>query len=137
MVNMTECVNMLRRRIGDTEEPYAFTEELLTGYVEDAVIQVETDYAAGYSVEFGFFTDDIPLPNANLFVVKAHYLFALRTKGKADRDNFRMVKGRLTLDNTNQAADHAETIRFLDEEYKKTLYRVKSGGSSIKGVRVE
>ena len=128
---------MLRRRIGDTDEPYTFSDELLTGYIEDAVAQVELDYSTGISTELGLFVEDIPVPNANLFVLKAHYLVKLRTKDKADRDNFRMVKGRLTLDNSNQARDHGETLKFLIDEYQKTLYRVRSNGASIRGVRME
>jgi hypothetical protein len=75
--------------------------------------------------------------DAQLFAIKAHYIITLTTKSKADRDNFRMVKGRLTLDNTNQADDHAETLRLLDAEYRRTLFLIKNGGLANKGVRVE
>src|SRR5205085_5473543 len=108
MANMQECIDTLRRRIGDTELPYTYTDDLLKGYIADAVSQVELDYTRGVAVEFGFFVEDVTPQDVVLFCVKAHYLVTLRTKDKAGRDNFRMVKGRLTLDNTGQAKDHKD-----------------------------
>lgn len=137
MANMDECVSMLRRRIGDTDEPFTFTDDLLIGYVEDAVSLVELDYKRNIITEFGQFNDDISITDATLFVIKAHYLVKLRSKDKADRDNFLMRKGRLTLDNTNQAKDHAETLRLIDVEYKRVLYQAKNSGGSIQGIRME
>lgn len=137
MANMGECIAMLRRRIGDTEEPYTFSEDLLVGYMEDAVGMVELDYKRGIIAEYGMFEEDISIGDATLFVIKAHYLVKLRTKDKADRDNFLMRKGRLTLDNTNQAGDHAETIKLIDIEYKRVLYQAKNSGTSISGIRME
>jgi hypothetical protein len=137
MANMQECIDTLRRRIGDTEETYTYTDELLIGYIGDAVNEVELDYNRGIIVEFGTFADDITPQDVVLFCAKAHFLMTLRTKDLADRNNFRMVKGRLTLDNTNQSKDHAETLAILSKEYMKILFRVKSGGGSIKGMRVE
>lgn len=135
-MDIYQMVEMLRRRIGDTEEPYTFEDDILIGYIEDAVSYVEIDWARGYEVEFGSFNIEPNKLDASLFVLKAHYLIKLRTKDKADRDNFRMVKGRLTLDNTNQSSDHKDTLEHLTKEYRQALYRVKNGGS-IKGIRVE
>jgi hypothetical protein len=135
-MQMSDIVNVLRRRIGDTESPYTFTDELLIGYIEDAVASVEMDWSRGFEVNLGVFNQQPDKKDTNLFCIKAHYLIKLRTKDKADRDNFRMVKGRLTLDNTNQSADHKDTLEFIDKEYKQTLYRMKNGGS-IKGIRME
>lgn len=137
MANMQECIDTLRRRIGDTETPFTYTDDLLTGYISDAVNEVELDYERGLFVDFGTFINDISNQDVVLFCIKAHYLMTLRAKDLSDRNNFRMVKGRLTLDNTNQSKDHADTLEHLTNEYKKVLYRAKSGGNSIKGVRVE
>ncbi|WP_336784159.1 hypothetical protein [Paenibacillus illinoisensis] len=144
-----EILAIVRRRIGDTETPYTYADDLLLGYIGDAIDQVELEYQR--EVALNIIVDSItnvvsgeiiaPLEltrlDAQLFATKAHYLITLRTKGQADRDNFRMVKGRLTLDNTNQSDDHAETLRLIDLEYRRALYRVKNGNGSIKGVRME
>jgi hypothetical protein len=135
-MEMFDVINVLRRRIGDTEEPFTFTDDLLIGYIEDAVASVEVDWERGFEVSFGAFNVVPDKKDANLFCVKAHYLIKLRTKDKADRDNFRMVKGRLTLDNTNQSTDHKDTLELIDKEYKRLLYRAKNGGR-IDGVRME
>lgn len=135
-MEMFDMISVLRRRIGDTEEPFTFTDDLLAGYIEDAVASVEMDWERGFEVTFGSFNIEPDKKDANLFCVKAHYLLKLRTKDKADRDNFRMVKGRLTLDNTNQSADHKDTLEFIEKEYRQTLHRMKNGGS-IKGIRME
>lgn len=137
MANMNECLLMLRRRIGDTEEPYVFSDSLLMGYVEDAVAQVEMDYKRGITLNSNVFVEDIEPTDVVLFTIKAHYLIKLRTKDKADRDNFLMKKGRLTLDNTGQAKDHADTLDLINKEYVLALTKVKNGGSSFKGVRME
>lgn len=133
---MSDILLILRRRIGDTEDPFTFDDDLLTGYIEDSVAQVEVDWTRGFEVEFGSFNQEPTKQDANLFCIKAHYLIKLRTKDKADRDNFRMVKGRLTLDNTNQSSDHKDTLELIDKEYRRVLYRAKNGGN-ISGVRME
>lgn len=135
-MEMFDVLNMFRRRIGDTEEPFTFTDDLLVGYIEDAVASVEMDWERGFDVTLGSFNIEPEKKDVNLFCIKAHYLLKLRTKDKADRDNFRMVKGRLTLDNTNQSADHKDTLEFIDKEYKRLMYRAKNGGG-INGVRME
>lgn len=137
MANMNECLLMLRRRIGDTEEPYVFSDSLLMGYIEDAVAQVEMDYNRGITLNSNVFVEDIESTDVVLFTIKAHYLIKLRTKDKADRDNFLMKKGRLTLDNTGQAKDHADTLELINKEYVLALTKVKNGGSGFKGVRME
>jgi hypothetical protein len=137
MANMQECIDVLRRRIGDTDTPFTFTDELLTGYVEDAVNQVELDWHRGVTTSFGLFDKEITMLDVTLFCVKAHYLIKLRTKDKADRDNFLMRKGRLTLDNTNQAKDHGDTLKIIDSEYRRVLYQAKNGSASIQGIRME
>ena len=133
---MSMMLQMLRRRVGDTEAPYTYDDELLKGYLSDAIYAVEMDWERGFQIENDIF---LPVPtqrDATLFCIKAHYLLKLRTKDKADRDNFRMVKGRLTLDNTNQSGDHLETLKLLEKEYTRTLFKFKNGGR-IEGVRVE
>jgi hypothetical protein len=135
-MEMFDIVNVLRRRVGDTEDPYTFSDELLQGYIEDAVASVEMDWERGFEVSFGSFNIEPSRMDATLFCVKAHYLIKLRTKDKADRDNFRMVKGRLTLDNTNQSKDHNDTLELLEKEYRQVLHKMKNG-KSIKGVRME
>lgn len=135
-MNMADVLMVLRRRIGDTVQPYTYTDDLLTGYVGDAVAKVELDWARGFSVDFGIFNVVPSKLDANLFCIKAHYLIQLGMKDQADRNNFRMVKGRLTLDNTNQAKDHLDTLNILNNEYKKELMRAKNG-PTIKGVRME
>lgn len=137
MANMQDCLDALRRRIGDTDTPYTYADSLLTGYISDAVNEVELDYERGISVQYGTFPKDISTSDVVLFCVKAHYLMTLRNKDLSDRNNFRMVKGRLTLDNTNQSKDHADMLAHLTAEYTRVLFRAKSGGNSIKGVRVE
>jgi hypothetical protein len=135
-MQMSDVLLVLRRRIGDNVDPFTYDDDLLTGYVEDAVAQVELDWARGFSVDFGSFNVEPTKLDANLFCIKAHYLMKLSTKDQADRNNFRMVKGRLTLDNTNQAKDHKDTLDLIDKEYKKALYHSKNG-PTIKGVRLE
>lgn len=135
-MNMISIIKVLRRRIGDTETPYTFTDELLEGYIEDAVASVEVDWKRDFEVDSGLFSKEPSKQDVNLFCIKAHYLIKLRTKDKADRDNFRMVKGRLTLDNTNQSKDHMDTLEAIDKEYKQALYRTKNDGT-IKGIRME
>jgi hypothetical protein len=147
MITVDDVLKVFRRRIGDTDTPFTYEDDLLYGYISDAVNQVEIDYNRGISVnittegDITTATFDSPIDlqggDAQLFAIKAHYIITLRTKDRSDRDNFRMVKGRLTLDNTNQSKDHAETLRLLDIEYKNTLYKARTGGFSIKGVRVE
>lgn len=136
MANMEECLGILRRRIGDTEEPFTITDEILTGYMEDAVSVVETDYPRGIKTEFGLFVPDILLEDATLFAIKAHYLVALGIKSKSDRDNFLMRKGRLTLDNSRQSGDHKETLDLIDKEYKRVLAQRRNFGQ-LKGIRME
>jgi hypothetical protein len=133
---MSDVLLVLRRRIGDNVDPFTYDDDLLTGYIEDAVAQVELDWARGFSVDFGSFNIEPTKQDANLFCVKAHYLMKVSTKDQADRNNFRMVKGRLTLDNTNQAKDHKDTLELLEREYKRTLHQCKNG-PTIKGVRLE
>lgn len=149
MAAANDILSIVRRRIGDTDAPYTYADDLLMGYISDAIDQVEIEYSRNISVSIE--TDeqtgdtlteivspvDLVRADFQLYATKAHYLIVLRTKGQADRDNFRMVKGRLTLDNTNQSDDHAETLRIIDAEYKRALYRVKNGNSSLKGVRME
>jgi hypothetical protein len=137
-MDMTGILKILRRRIGDTDTPYTFTDDLLTGYIEDAVAQVEMDWERGFMVDSAssVFNIEPTMQDATLFCIKAHYLIKLRTKDKADRDNFRMVKGRLTLDNTNQSSDHKDTLEFIEKEYRRTIYRMKNSGS-LTGVRME
>jgi hypothetical protein len=135
-MEMYQVIEILRRRVGDTEDPFTYDDDLLTGYIEDAVAYVELDWERGYEVEFGSFNLEPSRIDANLFAVKAHYLIKLRTKDQADRNNFRMVKGRLTLDNTNQSKDHLDTLEMIDKEYRQLLHRSKNGGS-IKGLRME
>lgn len=152
MLLASDVLTVFRRRIGDTESPYTFEDVTLYGYISDAIAQIEVDWARGISfsiteedigegnivTRYDIVTDyDLQSVDTQLFAVKSHYLITLTTKSKADRDNFRMVKGRLTLDNTNQAKDHAETLRILDSEYKRTLLVIKNGGLGIKGIRVE
>jgi hypothetical protein len=134
---MNDVIKTLRRRIGDEIGPFVFTDEILTGYVEDAVSQVELDLPRGFSVDLGVFNIEPTKPDCILFAIKAHYLIKLRTKDKADRDNFLLRKGSLTLDNTKQSSDHKETLDLIASEYKKTLFQVKNSGLSIKGVRME
>jgi hypothetical protein len=133
---MSDVIMILRRRIGDTVAPFTYTDDLLSGYIGDAVTQVELDWERGFSVDFGLFNLPIARSDANLFCIKAHYLIKLSTKDQADRNNFRMVKGRLTLDNTNQSKDHKDTLESIEKEYKQVLYRAKNGGS-LTGVRME
>lgn len=137
MANMPDCLNTLRRRIGDTDTPYTYADSLLIGYISDAVNEVELDYKRGIFVDNNIFDNDITSQDVVLFCIKAHYLLTLRNKELSDRNNFRMVKGRLTLDNTNQSKDHAETLEVIADEYRRVLYRIKNGGKSIQGVRVE
>jgi len=137
MAAIENCIQVLRRRIGDTEEPYTFSDELLTGYIDDAVAQVELEWNRGITCSFGVFNVEITPQDVVLFTTMAHYLVKLRTKDKADRDNFLMKKGRLTLDNTNQAGDHMQTLEILMKEYKRVLFQARNGSGSIKGVRVE
>lgn len=141
MLTVTDCLLVLRRRIGDTDLPYTYDDTLLTGYINDSVQAVELDWTRGFDIDSnGNFTSTesyvVSKKDLNLFSVKAHYLITLRTKDKADRDNFRMVKGRLTLDNTGQSKDHMDTLNMLDKEYKRTLHQTKNG-TTIKGVRME
>jgi hypothetical protein len=152
MITVNDVLQVFRRRIGDTETPYTYEDNLLIGYIQDGISQVEMDWSRGIGVTITIIDDTVVPPtttiefdtnyelqniDAQLFAIKAHYIITLTTKSKADRDNFRMVKGRLTLDNTNQADDHAETLRLLDAEYKRTLFLIKNGGLANKGVRVE
>ncbi|MNT28031.1 hypothetical protein D3C72_1636880 [compost metagenome] len=137
MAEMQECVQILRRRVGDTETPYVFEDDLLIGYITDAVLHVELDHYRGISVMNNEFETAVDAIDAVLICIKAHYLLKLRTKDKADRDNFLMRKGRLTLDNTGQSGDHAETLKLINSEYQAMLVKVKNGGSSMKGVRME
>lgn len=132
-----DIVNILRRRIGDDVEPFVFSDDSLTGYIEDAVAQVELDLPRGFVVDFGTFNQEPNKSDGILFAIKAHYLVKLRTKDKSDRDNFLLRKGSLTLDNTKQSSDHKETLDLLESEYKKALFQVRNGGLSIKGVRME
>jgi hypothetical protein len=136
VVNMPECLQILRRRLGDTDTPSVFTDDLLTGYIEDAVPIVETDFPKGIITEFGLFTADIPVTNAILFAIKAHYLTVLGTKTRSDRDNFLLRKGGLTLDNSRQSSDHKETLSLIDKEYRRVLTQARSDGQ-LKGIRME
>jgi hypothetical protein len=139
MANLVNCLETLRRRIGDTETPYTFEDSLLVGYITDAVDEVELDFKRDFYVDLSINEFNKPLERTDvvLFSIKAHYLFKLRTKDKADRDNFLLKKGRLTLDNSNQSKDHDETLERLEKEYRRLLYQSKNGGFSIKGVRME
>lgn len=135
-MQISDVLMILRRRIGDTAQPHTYDDNLLTGYIDDAVAKVELDWSRGFSVDNGLFNMQPTKSDANLFCIKAHYLMKIGTKDQADRNNFRMVKGRLTLDNTNQAKDHLDTLDVIDKEYKIALLKAKNG-TTIKGVRLE
>jgi hypothetical protein len=135
-VELFELRDMVRRRIGDTETPFVFDDDIIDGYISDAILSVEADWSRGIFLDGVDFSQPIEKMDAMLFSVKAHYLIKLRTKDKADRDNFLMKKGRLTLDNTGQSSDHKDTLEMIEKEYSRLLYRLKHGGS-IRGVRME
>lgn len=135
-MQISDVLLILRRRVGDTTLPYTYDDDTLTGYIEDSIAQVELDWYRGFSLDYGMFNIEPDKKDANLFCIKAHYLIQLGMKDQADRNNFRMVKGRLTLDNTNQAKDHLDTLNMLNEEYRKALLRAKNG-PTIKGIRME
>lgn len=142
MYGLTDCLPILRRRIGDTVSPYTYDDTTLEGYISDAIQYVETDWYRGLDVDTSnnivssISGINLGKKDLNLFCVKAHYLVQLMIKDQADRNNFRMVKGRLTLDNTNQAKDHLDTLNLLDKEYRRILHQTKNG-PTIQGVRME
>ncbi|HLI46306.1 MAG TPA: hypothetical protein VKU94_03850 [Geobacterales bacterium] len=141
MYGLADCLPILRRRIGDMVSPYTYSDTVLESYLSDAIQYVETDWNRGLDVDSD---NNIVSPNnivltkkdLNLFCVKAHYLIQLMSKDQADRNNFRMVKGRLTLDNTNQSKDHLDTLNLLDKEYRRLLHQTKNG-PTIRGIRME
>lgn len=133
---MTDIVSILRRRIGDTTQTYTYDDTTLQGYISDAVGLVELEWEQLYEVVNGLFNMDVDSKSANVFAIKAHYLLALATKDVADRNNFLMKKGTLTLNNSHQSKDHLDTLNAIDKEYKRALYRAKNGGS-LHGLRME
>lgn len=135
-MQMSDIILILRRRIGDTLTPTTYDDNTLTGYIEDSVAQVELEWFQQYDASNGLFNRDVDKNSATVFAIKAHFLLALSIKDQADRNNFLMKKGRLTLDNRNQSKDHLDTIEAIDKEYKRALYRAKNNGA-LQGIRME
>lgn len=68
-----EIVPILRRAIGDNEEPYAYTDNFLADYIIDAINEIRLDWTHGYSVDSDTYTVEPDVENSHqvLFAMKA------------------------------------------------------------------
>jgi len=127
---MQKAINKLRRRINDTDQSSpVYQDEELYDLIADAVDELELHmYQKGRTVADGDFVrqgSGLPVTvtpaEMSLYVLQAALIFAMGTKAKADRDNFSLRKPNLSVDTSGQSADHAETIRILQDEIRRTL----------------
>lgn len=135
-------VPKLRRRIGDDVEPYAFPDERLEGFIQDAVDHLETGmYKKGRRVMGDSIVDSegnaVILSGSEqaIYVIQAAILFTKATKSRADRDNFALRKPNLSVDTSGQSSDHEKTIAILEDELRKTITSLAI--MNIGGYRVE
>lgn len=135
-------VPKLRRRIGDDVEPYAFPDERLEGFIQDAVDYLETGmYKKGRRVMGDNIVDSegnaVILSGSEqaIYVIQAAILFTKATKSRADRDNFALRKPNLSVDTSGQSSDHEKTIAILEDELRKTITSLAI--MNIGGYRVE
>lgn len=135
-------VPKLRRRIGDDVEPYAFPDERLEGFIQDAVDHLETGmYKKGRRVMVDNIVDSegnaviISGGEQAIYVIQAAILFTKATKSRADRDNFALRKPNLSVDTSGQSSDHEKTIAILEDELRKTITSLAI--MNIGGYRVE
>lgn len=129
-MNIADTISTIRRRIGDNDSSsYIYEDSDLIGYIEDSISSLNLDinivsdeYSVVISKDLSF-----------IIALKSIILIKYTEKISADRDNFLLRKGRLTVDNTNQSSDHGETIKMLEDELKSKMYYY----GEIGGVRVE
>jgi hypothetical protein len=126
----------LRRRIGDTDSSsYLYDDATLQGFIADATNELNLGASIVYSGSIvQDYNDDISPEMSALFAIKSHILVAYGEKASANRDNLLLKKSEMTIDNRNQAADHAKTIEDLEAELQRRLIRYYN--DNISGVRV-
>lgn len=150
---MKSTISKLRRRANDTVQPYTFSDELLYGFIADAVDALELEsLRMGRAVKDGDFIDartgrpvEVSSSEQAVYVLKAFILLTTAIKSGSDRDNFNLRKPNLAVDTSKQSSDHAETIRLLNQELDKLLFNLIFNGSGggmgarmgMSGVRVE
>lgn len=128
MINDT--IQSVRRFIGDTDSTnYIYQPEDLRGYIEDAIDEL------GFNIiiENDDYKEEISKDISIIIAIKTSILIKNAEKNKADRDNFLLRKGKLTIDNTNQPNNHLESIEILEKKLKQKIFYY----NSKKGVRLE
>lgn len=139
---MLNTIEKLRRRIHDTDSsPPAYSDELLYGYIGDAVDELELGlYKKGRRVNNGDFTNvggvsiSVPSVDQSIYALQAAILFTKGVKSRSDRDNFSLRKPNLSVDTSGQSKDHAETLRSLEQELRaKIISMANIGGYQVSG----
>lgn len=137
MPTISDVIKAVRIRIGDydlNEQRYGddFIIELIGMAISSPPLSsVLSDlFIDPNSLEFN---RNVNNTEKNLIAIKSHlhYLYSLKTS--TDRDNISITKGRLRIDNTQQSRDVENSIKLVDEEFKKAFYYA----FGVKGVRVE
>ena len=142
---MLDTIAKLRRRIHDTDSfPPTYSDELLYGYIGDAVDELELGlYKKGRRVDDGDFVTlggssiRVPSTDQSLYALQAAILFTKAIKSRSDRDNFSLRKPNLSVDTSGQSQDHAETLMSLEQELRAKLISMASvGGYLVSGGNV-
>lgn len=143
---MQSAINKLRRLIGDDEGETSadnnFSDEFLYNYIADAADELELGlYKTGVVVRDNDFYNKsgevVNLSGAeqNIYCRMAQIIIKAGVRDKADRENFLIRKGKLTIDLSRQSSSHGETLKDLEKKLMSAISLLKM--SSIKGVRVE
>jgi len=129
---------VIAQRVARTISTDLTTDQIKT-YIQDAIDDVGNSIISLRSVTYdsGADTLSIDLNNQlqNILALNISLKILTLKKTEADVNNFKMSKGRLSLDNTNQASDLQTTIDNLSLDLKKAITRYLF--SNNKYIRIE
>lgn len=130
-------ITKLRRSINDTDNTYS--DDILCGYISDAVDELEIgEMVRNRQVIDGDFVSGstnikIPLRDQTVYLIKAQIIYTEAMIHSADRDTLSYTKNKLSVDTSEQAGNHRETLKILGKKLHKALYYA-NGGADIEGV---
>lgn len=134
-MKLMDTVQALRRRLNDTSQEPTFSDDVLKGYIADALAKLAARVPRfDITIENGDYNREITPTESALIALQAHVLVTEALKSSADRDNLTIRKGRLQIDTSQQSADHSYTIDHLTEELNRMIYDMYF---RVRGVRVE
>lgn len=127
---MNDLVSRLQRRLNDTENEFTN----LDGYIEDAIGELSYLFL-DLEVTNGELSREVTNSEATIITIQAHILVETGLKSSSNRNNFRIKKENISIDNTQQSRDHGSTLNLLHEELDRAIHRHIVG--DIEGIRVE